>query len=307
MQLWPRTYDHLLMTGAKFRAMIDRAVTMLTRLGRDIGTRKQVIFRHIWGLFGQRPREDKIDGTVEQIYAKLSNNVKQHPWVVAQMELMNRPDRRELFKGAFATEFELGILSLIVAANGDLTVGEYVAANDTISLPGVPLRTVESCTLTLNDGTTIVVVNAPAVERSYGPPRPTSTSSTKHLVENYGIREGETVVVVTVRIHGIRIVGDVEREIHALYAGIEVCGYSQGVDGDPKEFFNHSLAETVNQLVKSVEEQFNAMRPTGAPLLRSKQVREYLNRIHRNPTTETVAAILMEVTLGLVRASDVRK
>ncbi|HSX43494.1 MAG TPA: hypothetical protein VLF59_05410 [Candidatus Saccharimonadales bacterium] len=300
MQLLSGKCDHLLMTGAKYRAMIDRALAMIERLTRTEG--KPVTFRHIWGQFGQRPREDKIDGTVIDIYDALPDNVKYHPWVIEQMSLQNESGTYELFNGPFATEFELGILAILVAADGDVIIGDYAPCSDAKNLPGVPARTVESCKLTLANGQEITAINCPAVERDYGPPRPTSISTTEHLLQTCDISEGETIVVVTVRIHGPRIVGDVERVIHSVHPGVKVLGFSQSVSGDPRKYINHALAESVNQLVKWAEETFNAMCPTGSKPIDLKRTRQLLNRIHANPTAQTVACILVEVTCGLVPA-----
>lgn len=305
LQLRPGKYDHLLMTGAKYNAMVLRAVTLMNRLYKEGAKPSEMVqFGKIFGLFGQRPRQARdrnggvVDGTVEEIYASLTDVVKAHPWVVEQMALMELPDAHDEWAGAFATEFEMGILSLIVATNGELTVGNPVPCYDTEALPGVPLRTVESITLTLRDGTEIIAINAPAVERQYGAPRPTSLSTTQHWMEHYGVEPGDTVVAITVRVHGRRIVGDVERLIHGIDPSISVLGYVEGITVNHREFFPQAIGETVNQLVKAVEESLNAMRSASARRLTVKQVREYLDRLYQSSNPQvTLLQIFTEVTM----------
>jgi hypothetical protein len=295
LQLRPGSYNNLLMTGAKYGSMVIRANTLMKRLNKEAKPHEVVKFERIFGLFGQRPRTVTSDGTVDDIYGSLTDKVKAHRWVIEQMALQQLPNANDEWGGAFATEFEMGILSMIVATDGDLMVGTYEPCFDSESLPGVPLRTVESCTLTLPDGTVIVAINAPAVVREYGPPRPTSISTTRHWMESYGVESGDTVVVITVRVHGRRIVGDVERLIHSIDPSVTVLGYVEGVKGDPREFFNQGLGETVNQLVKAVEESLNQMRPASSPPLDQKAVREFLNRLYKMPTMETLLQIFNEV------------
>lgn len=305
LQLRPGSYNHLLMTGAKYKAMVIRAVTLMARLYKaDAKPREVVQFEKIFGLFGQRPRQARdrtggvVDGTVEEIYDSLAAAVQAHPWVIAQMALQELPDADDEWGGAFATEFELGILSLIVATDGEILVGEPVPCYDYESLPGVPLRTVESITLTLRDGTEIIAINAPAVERPYGAPRPTSLSSTQYWIERYGVKPGDTVVAITVRVHGRRIVGDVERLIHSIDPSVSVLGYVEGITAEHREFFPQAIGETANQLVKAVEESLNAMRPASARRLNLKQVREYLDRLYASKAPlVTLLQIFTEVTM----------
>jgi hypothetical protein len=300
----PGVYDTLLIMGAKYSAMVNRAIMLKGRL--DKSKKNEVVrFRKIYALSGQRPRTDRdrndrvVDGTVEEIFASLSEAVRNHPWVEAQMSLMDYDNAYEEFGGAFATEFELMVLSILVAYNGNVDIHSHVRCNDAAVLDGVPSRKYESCTLTLPgaDGAEsfdIIVINAPAVERPYGPPRPTSISTTKHLIENYGLSEG-TVVVVTVRVHGRRMLGDSERTIHNIDPSINVIGFADSIEGNALEYFPHALAESVNQLVKAVEEELNDLRPAGLKRLDLKQVREYLNRLYQSPTMETLLAIQNEV------------
>lgn len=305
LPLRPGLYDTLLIMGAKYGAMVNRGIMLKARLDKA-KKNEAVRFRKMYALSGQRPRTDAdrngrtIDGSVNEIYDSLSKEVRAHPWVRSQMALMNTSNAFEEFGGAFATEFELMILSIIVAYNGKVEVGTYVPSNDTEALDGVPLRTVESCPLTLHsaDGTEtfeVIVINAPAVERPYGPPRPTSISTTRYLIENYGL-SGGTVVVVTVRVHGRRMLGDSERTIHSIDPSINVVGYADSIEGNTLEYFPHALAESVNQLVKAVEEELNDMRPAGSKPLDLKTVREILDRLYKSPTMETLLAIFEEVS-----------
>jgi hypothetical protein len=300
----PGVYDTLLIMGAKYGAMVNRTIMLRARLNKTKPS-EVVRFKRIYALSGQRPREDvdrngrTIDGTVEEIYASLSDAVRNHPWVEAQMSLMDRANAYEEFGGAFATEFELMVLSFLVAYNGNVDIHSHVRVNDAVTLDGVPLRKVESCTITLpgadgEDAFEVIVINAPAVERPYGDPRPTSISTTKHLIEHYGL-SGGTVVVVTVRVHGRRMLGDSERTIHSIDPSINVIGYADSIEGDVLEYFPHALAEAVNQLVKAVEEELNDLRPAGSRRLDLKQVREYLDRLYQSPTMETLLAIQNEV------------
>jgi len=67
-------------------------------------------------------------------------------------------------------------------------------------------------------------------------------------------------------------------------------------------YFNHTLGEAINDLVKWCEETFNAMRPNGSKEIDHKRTRQLLNRLHVNPTEQMLACILMEVACGLVPA-----
>jgi hypothetical protein len=286
-------YDYLLIMGAKYQAMVTRGIMLKERLDKT-ERQERITFRKMFALSGQRPRGNKIDGTVEEIYGGLTNEVRVHPWVKAQMLLMQNDDAYDEFGGAFATEFELMTLSIIVAYNGTVQVGNDVSCYDE-SLPDVPPRTVESCTITLPQGVEILVINAPAVERPYGPPRPTSISTTKYLIEKYGLTGG-TVVVVTVRVHGRRMLGDSERTIHQIDPSVTVIGYAASISqGDARDFFAQALGETVNQLVKAVEEFLNNLRPAGAKPLDLKQVRMLLDRLNANPTQAVLMGVIAEV------------
>ncbi len=299
LQLRPGTYNNLLIMGAKYKAMVERAKMLKARLDKSEKPSDIVRFRKMFALSGQRPRSDKLDGSVEQIYADLSNETKTHPWVQAQMLLQQNDNAHEPFHGAFATEFELIILSIIVAWNGAIKIEAdgYEPCYDDKPLPDVPPRSVKSITLGLPGGLEIVTVNAPAVERPYGPPRPTSISTTQYLIENYGL-SGGTVVVVTVRVHGRRMLGDSERTIHSIDPTIKVIGYAASIEGDPINYFPHAMAEAVNQLVKAVEETLNDMRPTGSKPLDLKAVRALLDRLYASPTNTTLLEIFREVMSG---------
>lgn len=300
----PGVYDTLLIMGAKYSAMVNRTIMLRARLDKT-DKQQTVRFRKVYALSGQRPRQDRdrngrtIDGSVEEIYASLSNEVRAHPWVQAQMSYMGDDNAYEEFGGAFATEFELMILSFIVAYNGAVEITDFAAATDTETLEGIPPRNIESCTLTLHragdtEAFEVIVINAPAVERPQGPPRPTSISTTRHLIEHYGL-SGGTVVVVTVRVHGRRMLGDSERTIHAIDQSINVIGFADSIEGNTLEYFPHALAESVNQLVKAVEEELNDLRPAGSKPLDLKAVRAYLDRLYQSPTLDTLLTILAKV------------
>jgi hypothetical protein len=277
--------------GAKFRAMVVRAKTLVARLSAAAKPSEAVTFQRIFGLFGQRPRTDALDGTVAEIYGRLTDEVKANPWVEEQMALMERPDAYDEWHGAFATEFELGILSIVVATNGEVESGVYMPIQGDETLPGVPPRTIESYTLTLSNGSEIVAINAPAVERPGRTPRPTSHSTIQYWMEHYEVESGSKVVIVTVRVHGRRIVGDAERLIHSINPGVTVLGYTDRV-GEPELFFNHALTETVNQLMNAVLESLNGFLPTWVEPVGLPQLRAYLDELYELPDVRTFAEIL---------------
>jgi len=254
LRLQPGDYGDLLMTGAKFEAMVRRArraFELLNRTGKNKTT-----FERIVGLWGQRPRTDASDGSVQDIYSRLSLTVRTRAWVLRQMDLMMEPNALDEWHGAFATEFELGILAMLVAADGNMTVSNdnFEENTDTTTLPGIPVRSHLSCTLRLPDGTTMVALNAPAVERPKGPPRPTSISSTMHWLDFYPPRPTGRVVSMPVRVHGRRVSRDLREVINARSPGIEVFGFSEEVEGDVMPLFNNALGEAVAELSKAREE-----------------------------------------------------
>ena len=249
-------YGDLLMTGAKFGGMLRRAQKVRELLQRK--GRGQVSFGRIVGLWGQRPRSDKNDGTVEQIYAALTDKVRTHPWVISQMTLMERPDALQEWCGAYATEFELGILALIAAFDGDISVEGFERNTDKATLPDIPVREYLSCTLRLADGTTVLALNAPAVVRKKGPARPTSTSSTLHWLGHYSPRPDGTVVSMPVRVHARRVTHDLQVQINAQFPGVEVFGIVEEVV-DPMEFFNQALGEAMIMLRKAYDELLSVL------------------------------------------------
>ena len=139
-------YAELELTGAKFKSMVARVTDIRETYlePRDGEGRSKYRFGRIVCQFGQRPRTDWQDGTVEQIKENLSAKVLAHQWVNQELAKFGE----DPFYGPFATEFELGILAFIVAFDGAVEVGTYVGATDTVSLSGVPLRAVENCDTT---------------------------------------------------------------------------------------------------------------------------------------------------------------
>lgn len=296
LPLEPGLYGNGLLMGAKYQAMRTRAQSLLKRL--SLTDRGQAVrFRRQFGLFGQRPRTDQLDGTAAAIFANLREETQNHPWVREQMALMERRDAYDLWGGAFATEFELGILALLdaSASEGEVAFRDYELCRDNTSLPGVPPRTVNSVTLVLPNGSHLVAVNAPAVERPGKPPRPTSDSVAQHWLKHYDVESGDMVVVVTVRVHGRRMLGDIERRIHSIEPGVNVFGYAEIVD-EPEKFFNHALGEASIMLVKAVGELLATLSSPGtrAPL-DQQGVRQYLDELYRDPTNKTRAHILERV------------
>jgi hypothetical protein len=290
LTLRPGVYNNLLAMGAKYRAMVVRAEMLLSRLNTS-----NTSFKRTYVLLGQRPRTDDLDGCVAAIYAGLTDKVKSHPWVIEQMKLMEDDDAYSEWHGAFSTEFELGILSLIVAADGDIEIGNFVLCKDTHGLPGVPPRVIESCEIMLPNGRKMTAINAPAVDRGpKRPPRPTSASTTEYWLKHYGVQSGDTVVAVTVRVHGRRMMGDIENTIHLFDPTVNVIGYADRVD-EPKLFFNQALSEAVNQLVNAAGASFNNVRPVSLPSVTPGEVRMLLNELYHTPNKGMLTAILAAV------------
>jgi len=253
-------YNDLLKTGAKFEAMLDRAQMVRDRLAVT-DYHKKVTVKRMIDLLGMRPRTTaapngkKVDGTPQEIYDQLCNGAKQHPWIREQWSLRSRNNTDyPLWEGPFSTEWHLGIVAEIHAANGRIDVESYEKCENDKPLDDVPARTHSSVTLRLEDGTHILALNAPAVKRPHGPARPTSISTTEYWQTGYGPRADGTLVVATVRIHGLRILGDIERQVHSLFPGVSVWGLSASVSGDPMEYFPHALSEMVWQLQNAHKE-----------------------------------------------------
>lgn len=255
------TYDELDITGAKYDAMRRRIKAVVDRMA-DPDPRQQVSFGRIVGLFGHRPRTDWQDGSVETIYAGLSDAVKQHPWVQEQMALMQLPDPTAMWNGAFATEHELGILAFIVATDGNIAVEPADPFTDETSLPGIPPRLVASRTLRLSDGTPVIVLNAPAVTRPHGDPRPTTISTTEYWLSLFTPVRGGRVVALSGKTHWYRVIGDFERLLHRYFHDITVCGMSEsaGDSGEVMAVINNALAEAVWLLQKAYEELLECLK-----------------------------------------------
>ena len=278
-------YDELHVTGAKFQAMVNRIRFVRGRIAKgEKNARDKVEIGRWVGMFGQRPRTDWQDGKVEEIYANLSDAVKQHPWVIAQMELEHRL-RREIiesdefaystgydpsqhdteWRGAFATEFELGILAFIIAYDGDVRVGEYVPSHEDLpELPGVPKHMVASCTIYLSDGTPVVVLNAPAVIRAKGAPRPTTDSGTQYWLKFYAPVKGARIVCVSGKTHWYRVIGDYERRVHNSHPDALIFGMSESAGANPEAVLNNALAELVWLMQKGYNEIMSEL--TGQPI-----------------------------------------
>lgn len=273
------SYDELHITGAKFAAMVARVRYIKKRIEKGLESPRFRIEIGRWvGIFGQRPRTDWQDGTVADTYSALSDAVKAHPWVAGQMELQATLERQMVqekydaddlseltadgvveppsteWRGAFATEFELGILALIIAYDGEVEVGEYEASHEDLpQLPGVPKHTVASCTVTLPDGTPVVVLNAPAVIRPKGAPRPTTISGAKYWLTRYAPVKGAKIVAVSGKTHWYRVIGDFERLVHHYHPDVTVFGLSESAV-DSLSVFNNALAELVWLMQKAYDE-----------------------------------------------------
>jgi hypothetical protein len=267
LKLGPGTYDELHVTGAKYKGMRDRVADIVRRLNR--GDYK---FGRITCQVGQRPRQialkdgTPMDGTIEEIIAGLSPNVLRNPWVqreIAKLSDHGRPagtsdEDRDLWWGPFATEYELMILAFIIAYDGDVEVGEYEAIEEAQRFENIPARTFASCTLTLPDGTPVLVLNAPAVEREHGDPRPTTTSSTEYWLERYSPKDNAKIVGVSGPTHGYRVIHDFEINLHKVKPGVTVHGMSRPA-GNPMAVINNALGEAVFLLIKAWDEVSDLM------------------------------------------------
>lgn len=247
-------YDELSITGAKFRAMRERTGVINHRLIVE-DPKQKVSFDRIVFQIGHRPRMD-YDGSVEEIYASLTNAVKSHPWVIEQMQLMQQPDPLEMWNGAFATEYNLGILAFIIATDGNIQVESFEPCSDEADLPGIPPRTTASCTLRLPDGTPVIALNGPAVKRPHGDPRPTTISNTNYWLDHYTPKRGGKIVTVSGKTHWYRVIGDFERQLHQRFPDITVFGMSSGAASTDEAYavLNNALAEAVWLLQKAYEE-----------------------------------------------------
>lgn len=256
-------YTELEITGAKFPGMVERVRMVIDRLTARGRIQDKVSFERIIFQVGHRPRQDvdkngrMFDGRVAQIYRSLSEKVKAHPWVVDQMKLMDEPDATEMWKGAFTTEYLLGILAFIIATDGEIEVvddqrDDYV---DNSNVPGIPPRTAPWCELILPDGTPVFVLNGPVDTNRRGAPRPTTTSNTAYRLEHFPPIRGGKIVTVSGKVHWYRVIGDFERKLHATFPDITVYGLAQSAnDQTARGLINNALGEVVNLLQKAVVE-----------------------------------------------------
>jgi hypothetical protein len=243
----------LILPGAKFEAMVRRA-KMACQLLSEHG------FQFVTGLFGQRPRTDKLDGTVDKIYTSLPEHIQQHPWVQNQWTLKGDSDAYEPWEGPFATEYELGILAFIIAFDGAIEVGEDQACRRTPSVSAdVPERTVDDCALYPfgYEGTRFT----PAVIREHGEAPPTNVSTTQFWIKHYPLVPYDEVVVASVRVHWYRILGEIERIVHVQQPRVHISGVAEAVSPEQQaNFFAQAMGEMVWLLQKAVEERDSRMR-----------------------------------------------
>jgi hypothetical protein len=289
----------LLMQGMSYKGMIAMIRLMWDALGETLAWN---MFKNIYALGGQRARSDKLDGTVEEIFESLPDNVANHTWVVEQMSLMADPDCDLPYHGAFATEFELFILAFLVVFNSHCDVDDKVPADDSglTALDKVPARTVESYSIRLYDGTVITVINAPAERRGRGDARATSKNNVKHWLTNYDVPDGTTVVITASRNGTARVLATSEAMLHSINDTITVIGFAGAPEGKPESHFVAMLSETANMVLKAAEAFLNRLLPIGAKPLTSRDVKLLLDRLVKNLTPETVSDIVNEVSLDLV-------
>lgn len=264
LELAPGDYDELDVTGAKFQAMVRRVSDLRQKFLS--GTYR---FKRIVCMAGQRPREGyqqsaggtqvRIDGTLDEIKAELTGDVLRNDWVQGELRNYFPADPEDqLWRGPFATEFELMILAWLIAYDGDVVVSYYQPTDDSSSLPGIPRRTTESCTLTLPDGTQVLVLNCPAVERPHGDPRPTTTSTSDYRLKNHPPVWEAVTVGVSGPTHYRRVLHDLETQVHAVRPDVTVLGMARSAD-DPEKVLNNALAEAVWLLVKAYQELLSHM------------------------------------------------
>jgi hypothetical protein len=299
MPLGSGTYPNLLMQGMSFKGMIAMVRMVLTAC-RDEAL--NLTFERMFALGGQRARNDKLDGTVEQIYASLNARVRRHTWVNQQMKLMDEPDCLEPFKGAFATEFELFILAILVATSGRGRVNNVVLTDDSDleALDKIPARTIESHDIVLSESMVIKVINAPAERRGRGEARPTSKNNVKHWMRLYGVNDGDTVVITASRNGTARVLATSEAMMHSINDTITVLGFAGPPEGTPESHFVAMLSETANMVLKAAEAYLNRLLPNGAKPLTSRDIKPLLDRLAAAPTPETVSDIVDEIALDLV-------
>lgn len=293
-------YPNLLMQGMSLKGMIAMVHMVLAARCDPI---LNVWFERMFALAGQRARNDKLDGTVEQIYESLNADVREHAWVKTQMALMDEPDCMEPYKGAFASEFELFILAFVIATSGRCEVNNEVEVDDSglDALDKVPARTIESYDVVLLPGETFVkVINAPAERRGRGQARSTSKNNVRHWMRNYGVNDGDTVVITASRNGTSRVLATSEAMLHSINNTITVFGFADRPEGNPEDHFVAMMSETANMVLKAAEAYLNRLLPIDATPLTSRDVKLMLDRLVKNPTPEMVSDIVNEVSLDLV-------
>lgn len=291
--LEPTRYKYLLMQGMGYKGMI----AMITMVIDDLRQHRHLRFQNIYGIAGQRARNDKLDGTVAELYDSLSEQVREHPWVIAQMELMSLTDSDKPFKGAFATEFELFQLALIVASNGQANQLSSTPADDSDveQLDNIPPREIENSVYTFAEWSSITIVNSPAERRARGEARATSKNNVKHVMQHYGIADNSEVVITASRVGTARVLTTSEAMLHSLNPTIEVVGYAGAPGPDKDDHFTAMLNESANMLMKAVEAELNELLPSGAKPLTSRDVKLALQRLVEDDSMEVVQDILAQI------------
>lgn len=270
LKLPPGVYDELDPTGAKWAGVLQRIIAIVENYLKPSATEsdanKRYSFRRITCHVGMRPRQivlkdgTTMDGRVEDIIEQLSPNVLKNAWVQSELLKLKDPrpqatsdEDRDLWWGPFATECLLMVLAWIIAYDGDVEVVDYELIDEEQMFPEVPARTFASITLRLPDGTEVLVLNAPAVERPHGAPRPTTASITEYWLKHYSPPLGAKIVCVSGPTHGYRVSRDFESKMHAVRPDLTVFGVSRAA-AKPMDVFNNALAEAVWLLVKAFEE-----------------------------------------------------
>jgi hypothetical protein len=263
----------LLITGAKYKGMVDRVADIVDRYLTVTDPNRAYKFGRITCQVGMRPRQialedgTMMDGTVEDIIAGLSQGVRDNPWVQHELSKFQDPDRpagtgqhdKDLWWGPFSTEAKLIMLGIIKAYDGNARVVNFERIHEGAIFPEVPARTWASAEMILPDGTPVLVLNAPAVKRSHGDARPTTKSSTDYWLDHYSPEFGASIVGVSGPTHGYRVMHVFERTLHVRRPDVTVLGISRpAVDG--WAVFNNALAEAIWLTVKAFEE-LNSLLP----------------------------------------------
>jgi hypothetical protein len=299
----PGDYDDVHATGAKRTGMDVRIADFKARYldkneQNEQNPNKRYKFGRITCLVGMRPRQvaqvnkrgdvNPMDGTVEETIADLSPNVRNHPWVQEEMRKLDDPrpvstsvEDQDLWWGPFETECKLMVLSWLKAFDGNLDVLVDDLIEEEQIFPDVPARTFGSITLRLPDGTEVLVLNAPAVERPQGAPRPTTLSTTAYWLDNYSPVFGASLVTISSPYHWERVTRDFEYAMHQVRPDVTVFCISRG-EPKPMNGFNQAMGEVAHQLVKAVEEMLALLPDRVAAEMRRdfermrREVHEYL-------------------------------